>query len=188
MSAPVNLLFLDGTDERATELRRILPELRFELGSLPVGYATSTPEPKQRAHDMVLAAEHAQPCFAEAADVTTLEGRSLRLELDTDNETRFCRWWRETPVRLHLCVALRRTNGAPIELFAAECEGQIADAPAGPRAFGWDRLFVPAGFDRTLAELAERPGASDDPDPVGLRQLVYGDLARALGVLPPDAS
>lgn len=182
----MTLLFLDGTDERAAELQRIVPELRFELGSLPVGYATSTPEPNQRAHDMVLAVDHDQPCFAEAVDVLTMEGRSLRLELDTDNENRFCRWWRETPVRLKLCVALRRTTGAPVELFAVECEGQIADAPAGPRAFGWDRLFVPAGFTRTLAELAEHPGPGDDRDPVGLRELVYGDLARALGVLPPE--
>lgn len=181
----MKLLFLDGTDERATELRRILPELSFELGSLPVGYATSTPEVNQRARDMVMAVDHDQPCFAEAVDVTTMEGRSLRLELDTDNDNRFCRWWRETPVRLLLCVALRRTTGAPVELFAAECEGQIADAPAGARAFGWDRLFVPAGFDRTLAELAEDP-RGDDPDPVGLRQMAYGDLARALGVLPPE--
>ena len=49
LSAPVNLIFLDGTSQRATELRRIVPELRFELGSLPAGYGTSTPEPKQRA-------------------------------------------------------------------------------------------------------------------------------------------
>lgn len=173
-------LFIDGTEERAAELRRIVPALRFELAGLPVGYSTSAPDPATRAHDMVVAAEHVEPCFAEAVDLTTMEGKSLRLELDSENDNRFCRWFRETPVRLHLCVALRRAPGAEIELFGAECEGRIADQPAGPRPFGWDRLFVPDGYTRTLAELAEAPGG-DDPDPVGLRGLVYGDLARALG-------
>ncbi len=172
-------LFLDGTEARAAELRRILPGFRFELAHLPVGYATAAPDPTTRARDMVLAAEHDAPCFAEASDLTTAEGRSLRLELDSENENRFCRWLRDTPARLQVCVALRRSTGAEVELFGAECEGTIAGQPAGARAYGWDRLFIPDGYTRTLAELAEHPGG-DDPDPVGLRTLLYGDLAAAL--------
>lgn len=176
-------LFLDGTEPRAAELRRILPTFRFALENLPVGFATSAPDPASRARDMVLAAEHEGPVFAEASDLTTAEGKSLRLELDSENDSRFCRWFRETPARLHVCVALRRAPGAEVELFGAECEGKIADQPAGARAFGWDRLFVPDGYTHTLAELAERPalaGGGTDPDPVGLRTLIYGDLAAAL--------
>jgi hypothetical protein len=174
----VILRFLDGTDHRAAQLRRIVPGLALELASLPVGFATAAPDPAQRAHDMALAGE--PPCFAEAVDLTTLDGQSLRLELDTENDNRFCRWRRETPARLHLCVALRRAADAPVELFAAECEGRVADQPAGPPGLGWDRLFVPDGFERTLAEITERAAGSDDPDPVGLRSLVYGDLVAAL--------
>lgn len=187
----VTLRFLDGNELRATTLRRIVPGLAFELAGLPVGFATSSPDPAQRARDMVVAGTEGDddgPCFAEAVDLTTLDGESLRLELDTENDHRFCRWRRETPARLVLCVALRRGRGADVELFAGEVEGRIADQPAGPRDAGWDRLFVPDGFARTLAELGDpeamRP--DDDPDPVGLRGLVYGDLARALGVAVPE--
>jgi hypothetical protein len=177
----VILRFLDGTEHRAAELRRIVPALRFELGSLPVGFATAAPAPAQRARDMVLAVDEDGPCFAEAVDLTTLDGQSLRLELDSENDHRFCRWRRETPARLQLCVALRRERGAPVELFAAECEGRIADQPAGPAGLGWDRLFVPDGFARTLAEISAAAATGDDPDPVGVRALVYGDLAAAVG-------
>ena len=173
------LRFLDGTEHRAAELRRIVPQLGFELANLPVGFATAAPDPAQRARDMVLAAED-EACFAEAVDLTTLDGQSLRLELDTENDNRFCRWRRETPARLQLCVALRRARGAEVELFAVECEGRIADQPAGPPGLGWDRLFVPDGFDRTLAEISEGAAGGDDPDPVGLRALVYGDLVASL--------
>src|SRR5260221_10896887 len=121
-------------------------------------------------------------CFAEAVDLTTMEGQSLRLELDTENDNRFCRWRRETAVRMHLVVALRRAPGADVEVFAVECEGKIADQPAGAKGAGWDRLFVPDGFGETLAMITTRAATGDDPDPVGLRSLVYGDLVAALGV------
>lgn len=175
------LRFVDGTEERSSELRRVVPALAFELHALPVGYATAAPDPQTRARDMVLAMELGTACFAEATDLTTMEGKSLRLDLDTDNATRFCRWFRETPARLHVCVALRRADGA-VTLFGAECEGVVADAPAGPSHLGWDRLFVPDGFEHTMAELTLRASTADDPDPVGLRTLVYGDLAAALGI------
>ena len=179
------LRFIDGNDLRAAELRRIVPGLDFTLASLPVGYGTSAPDPAQRARDMVLAVDGDEACFAEAIDLTTMEGASLRLELDSENDNRFCRWWRETPVRLHVCAALRRAPDAAVELFAAECEGRIADQPDGPRALGWERLFVPEGFTRTLAHLVELSVARGEPDPVGLRTLIYGDLAAALGIALP---
>jgi inosine/xanthosine triphosphate pyrophosphatase family protein len=175
----VILRFLDGTEHRVAELRRIVPDLELELANLPVGFATAAPDPAQRARDMVLADDHGA-CFAEAVDLTTMDGQSLRLELDTENDNRFCRWRRETPARLHLCVALRRAAGADVELFAAECEGRIADQPAGPKGLGWDRLFVPDGFAETLAMITSHASTGGDPDPVGLRTLVYGDLVAAL--------
>lgn len=171
------LRFLDGNEHRAAELRRIVPGLAFEVANLPVGFATSAPEPGARARDMVLAVDEGD-CFAEAVDLVTMDGTSLRLELDTENDNRFCRWRRETPVRLLLCVALRR--GDKVELFSVECEGKIADQPAGLPGLGWDRLFVPDGFGRTLAQISERAAGGADPDPVGLRTLVYGDLLEAL--------
>jgi hypothetical protein len=180
ITAAVLLRFLDGGELRAAELGRIVPALDLTLAGLPVGFATAAPDPAQRARDMALAGD--PPCFAEAVDVTTLDGHSLRLELDTENDHRFCRWRRETPARMHLCVALRRADDAPVELFAGEVEGRIADQPAGPPGLGWDRLFVPEGFERTLAETSASAARGDDPDPVGLRGLVYGDLAAALGI------
>jgi inosine/xanthosine triphosphate pyrophosphatase family protein len=54
---------------------------------------------------------------------------------------------------MQLVVALRRAPGAEIELFTGACDGRIADQPAGPHVLGWDRLFVPAGEDDTLAQL-----------------------------------
>jgi XTP/dITP diphosphohydrolase len=39
--------------------------------------------------------------------------------------------------------------------FEAVCEGRMIDAPRGQHGFGYDPLFVPAGFNQTFAELGE---------------------------------
>lgn len=174
------LVFIDGNDLRAAELARIVPGLAITVEALQSGFSTSAPEPGHRARDKVLAHPVVAGCFAEAVDLTTVAGKSLRLELDSENENRFCKWWRETPAKMHLVVALRRSPGADIELFSAVCDGRIADKPAGPHILGWDRLFVPADEDLTLAQLTEAGEVLE------LRRGVYGAMARALGITPAE--
>jgi hypothetical protein len=180
----VPLVFIDGNELRAAEIRQILPGVELAVAALQTGFSTSAPEPAQRARDKILAHPIQAACFAEAVDLTTVDGKSLRLELDSENENRFCKWWRETPARLHLVVALRRAPGAEIELVTGTCDGRIADKPAGPHVLGWDRLFVPAPApgtsdddidDATLAQLAAAG------DIVGFRREVYTAVGRALG-------
>jgi hypothetical protein len=164
---------IDAPPLRIAEVHRLAPGLMFEHATLPSGHSASSPDPAQRATDHVLAFTHG-PCIAESTDLLTMDGRSLRLELDSENERRFCRYFRETPTRLHLCIAVRRGPAVPIETYVAICEGQIADKPAGPDELGWDRLFVPAGHRETLAQLVERGVAA------GPRPEAYAAAARAL--------
>jgi XTP/dITP diphosphohydrolase len=41
------------------------------------------------------------------------------------------------------------------ELFEGTCEGEIIFEPRGQGGFGYDPLFVPAGFEQTFAELGQ---------------------------------
>jgi hypothetical protein len=172
----VSWIFIDGNDLRRAELAQIAPRLEITVEALQSGFSTSAPEPANRARDKVLAHHAAGGCFAEAVDLTTMEGKSLRLELDSENANRFCKWWRETPTKLLLAIALRRSATSEIELFTATCEGRIADQPAGPLILGWDRLFVPAGEDYTLAEISEAG------EVVSFRRDAYVQVASALGL------
>jgi hypothetical protein len=190
------LVFIDGNDLRAREIRQILPGVELSVAALQSGFSTSAPEPSQRARDKVLAHPVATGCFAEAVDLLTVDGKSLQLELDSENESRFCKWWRETPTKLVLVVALRRAAEAEIELFTAVCDGRIADRPAGPHSLGWDRLFVPGpqaggggdddqgeGEDEglTLAQRSEAGLVSE------FRRRVYTALGDALVAAPQGA-
>ncbi len=51
-----------------------------------------------------------------------------------------------------VCVfCLLSTDGE--HLFQGELLGRIADAPRGTEGFGYDPLFIPKGYEQTLAEL-----------------------------------
>ncbi len=168
------VIFIDGNDLRAAEIRRIVPALELRVEPLQTGFATSAPEPEHKARDKVLAHPVAGACFAEASDLQLMDGKSLRLELDSENDNRFCKWWRETPAQLELRIAVR--TGGEIAIIAASCKGRIADKPAGPQLLGWDRLFVPDGEDFTLAELTVAG------EVVEFRRDAYTRVAAALGV------
>jgi inosine/xanthosine triphosphate pyrophosphatase family protein len=172
----VPVIFIDGNDLRAAEVRAILPALELRVEALQTGFATSAPEPENKARDKVRAHGATSACFAEAVDLTTMDGKSLRLELDSENDNRFCKWWRETPAQMQLRVAVRRAGSDQIEVIAASCQGRIADKPVGPLILGWDRLFVPDDADATLAELTAAGEVTD------LRREAYTAVARALGL------
>ena len=94
------VVFIDGNDLLAAAYRKVAPELDLVIEQLQTGFATSAPEPEQKARDKVLAHHSPSACFAEGVDLTTMDGKSLRLELDSKNANRFCKWWREMPTKM----------------------------------------------------------------------------------------
>lgn len=54
-----------------------------------------------------------------------------------------------------VCVLLLLAPDGTEQVFEGRCEGALALAPAGGKGFGYDPLFIPAGFTRTYAQLDE---------------------------------
>lgn len=46
-------------------------------------------------------------------------------------------------------------DGKDLQLFEGSLDGEIAVSPAGENGFGWDRLFIPEGYEVTRASLNE---------------------------------
>ncbi len=170
------VVFIDGNDFLVKAFRKVAPQLDIVVEQLQTGFATSAPEPEQKARDKVLAHHSASACFAEAVDLTTMDGRSLRLDLDSENANRFCKQWRETPTKMELRIAVKRIGGE-VTIVRASCKGVIANAVAGPLLLGWDRLFVPDDYDHTLAELIAAG------EVVEFRRIAYEAVAETLGAL-----
>jgi XTP/dITP diphosphohydrolase len=53
------------------------------------------------------------------------------------------------------CAVAYVAPGAVPVVFRGELSGRILAAPRGANGFGYDPLFVPDGYDRTLAEMPE---------------------------------
>ncbi len=52
------------------------------------------------------------------------------------------------------CVIALAVRGKDVAFFDGSIEGKIAFSPAGKGGFGYDPLFVPAGYTQSFAELA----------------------------------
>jgi XTP/dITP diphosphohydrolase len=50
-------------------------------------------------------------------------------------------------------VAIAKPNGEVINVAHGTCPGKIATEPSGDEGFGYDPVFVPAGYDMTFAEM-----------------------------------
>jgi XTP/dITP diphosphohydrolase len=80
--------------------------------------------------------------------------------------------------RYRCIAAFAWPNGA--ELWAeATCEGTLASKPRGERGFGYDPIFVPAGWDVTMAELRD-----EDKDRISHRGRAFRALKDRLSA--PD--
>jgi XTP/dITP diphosphohydrolase len=51
------------------------------------------------------------------------------------------------------CVLVLVTPAGEEQVFEGRCDGTLRREPAGSGGFGYDPVFVPAGYDRTFAEL-----------------------------------
>jgi XTP/dITP diphosphohydrolase len=83
---------------------------------------------------------------------------------DADNNAKLLRLLKDVPpekrtARFHCVIALAEINPQSAirtpQLFDGACEGRIIFEPCGENGFGYDPLFVPAGFEQTFAELGE---------------------------------
>lgn len=73
------------------------------------------------------------------------------------------------------CVAAIAFQGGEEMFEEGVCEGTLGARPAGSGGFGYDPLFVPAGWDRTMAELTP-----EEKDRISHRGRAFRALRQAL--------
>ena len=59
----------------------------------------------------------------------------------------------ERTARFQCSIALVDADGRKLAEAEGACEGRIGAAPKGAHGFGYDPLFIPDGYDQTMAEL-----------------------------------
>jgi non-canonical purine NTP pyrophosphatase (RdgB/HAM1 family) len=69
------------------------------------------------------------------------------------------------------CIGYK--DGSVVKVFKGEIHGRIALKPAGDNGFGWDKVFIPGGHNKTFAEMS-----SDQKNKVSMRALAVADLVK----------
>jgi XTP/dITP diphosphohydrolase len=77
------------------------------------------------------------------------------------------------------CVALLARPSGPEVQAEGVCEGTLLAEPRGTGGFGYDPIFLPRGFDRTMAELAP-----EEKDRISHRGKALRALGQILGRQP----
>ena len=65
-----------------------------------------------------------------------------------------CKMMHEFPDKKAWAKTVVATHDGEIKLFAGQVNGRIAETPVGNAGFGWDKIFVPTGADKTFAEMS----------------------------------
>jgi XTP/dITP diphosphohydrolase len=78
------------------------------------------------------------------------------------------------------CIATYATPAGDLVWAEGECEGTTISSPRGSGGFGYDPIFVPEGWDRTMAELEP-----EDKDRISHRGRAFRALRRRLAERPP---
>ncbi len=65
-------------------------------------------------------------------------------------------------------------NGSEINFFEGSVNGKVV-SPRGENGFGWDKIFIPEGYDRTFAEMS-----SEEKNKISHRKLALEKLKEYL--------
>jgi XTP/dITP diphosphohydrolase len=98
---------------------------------------------------------------------------------DEENLARLLELIRPVPVAgrgaRYRCLAVLREPSGAESVSEGVCEGTVITEPRGTGGFGYDPIFVPAGFDATMAELSP-----EEKDRISHRGRALRDLRREL--------
>jgi non-canonical purine NTP pyrophosphatase (RdgB/HAM1 family) len=171
--------FITGNGWKHDEAKRLLSGLHVERSRLALAKGDSD-ELSEIARARVLDGfrQLGAPCFVENTGMflepnQALAGahvKQLLQELGPAAFTaRFGRLHGETRV-----VVAYTEDGRSVQTFEGACSGRVAQEPRGEQGYGWDSVWIPDGFERTLAEL------SGSKYVVNMRLLPFLELAAKL--------
>lgn len=154
-----HVTFVTGNSRRHDEAKRLLAGIDVAWARLTLAKPAGTEILEEIATARVkdAYAQLGTPCFVENTGMYLDEHagqpgtrfKKLFLELGEDEFARRFAGHGMTRV-----VVAYTANGADVALFEGHSEGTLLERPRGEHGYGWDRLWVPNGYDRTLAELS----------------------------------
>jgi XTP/dITP diphosphohydrolase len=186
MTKRFEIRFVSGNQHKLDEARTILHQLNIEVSPFkyPIEELQTIDTDKLVRDKAIKAFEHlGEPLFVEHTGLylnklNGFPGGLTQIFWDTLLATRFAELFgdagsNEVQAKTVICYI----DGKRFHTFEGEIKGTISSAPRGDRAFQWDCVFVPEGYDKTFAEL----GAVKNT--ISMRKRALDSFASYLGTI-----
>jgi inosine/xanthosine triphosphate pyrophosphatase family protein len=150
--------FITGNGFRHEEARRLLSGIDVERSRIALDKGThSKLEAIAKARILDGYRQLQRPCFVENTELfldtepAFVGARFKRLHQEL-GDSAFAERFGGLSGFTRVVVAYT-ADGEHVQTFEGQSTGQIATKPRGSGGYGWDRLWIPDGFSKTLAEL-----------------------------------
>ncbi len=90
----------------------------------------------------------------EFEELNGLPGPFIKFFVDNVPFEKICNLVKENRKATARCV-FGYFDGKKLELIEGKLDGEISLTPRGENGYGWDKLFIPKGYDITRAEMNE---------------------------------
>lgn len=155
------VVFVTANESKHREVERLLAGLDVRWARLDLTRPASD-ELESIARARVLEAHRrlGEPCFLESTglwlwDHDGAPGASFKRTWRELGEDGFAVRYGGSRGIARVVVALAESDDPEgVRLFSGSITGSLLPAPRGEGGYGWDRLWVPDGYDRTLGEMA----------------------------------
>ena len=170
----INYIFVTGSSSKVAEAERIL-RVRLEHRNIEL--------PEIQAVDVEDVVAHKAKYAYEALgkNPVMIEDTGLFIEAWHGLPGALVKWFIERVGVSGICQMMHlfsnrqawartvvATYDGHLNLFSGEVRGIIANAPAGESGFGWDKLFIPNGADKTFSEMSP-----DEKDKYSMRRIAF---------------
>jgi non-canonical purine NTP pyrophosphatase (RdgB/HAM1 family) len=153
------VVFVTANQNKHREVQRLLAGLDVRWKRLDLDRPESDDlEVIARARAVEAYQRLGEPCFLESTglwlwDRDGAPGASFKRAWRDLGEGGFAAHYGGSRGVARVVVALAE-SASDVRLFAGSISGELLTAPRGEGGYGWDRLWVPDGYDRTLGEMA----------------------------------
>jgi XTP/dITP diphosphohydrolase len=164
LTSHLEIRFVSSNKHKIAEAQTILGgRMSVVESTLKIEELQTTDTPRL-VHDKLLKAyrQIGRPLFVEHTGLYLehlcgLPGGLTQIFWDTLQADRFADLFGKTANNKATArTSIAYCDGRRLYAFEGEIEGQITDAPRGPRDFQWDCVFQPAGHNETFAEMGDK--------------------------------
>lgn len=155
-----DIIFITGNQNKADYLARylgfVVKHIKLDLDEIQSLDLKKIVEHKVRqAYEKVKAPVIVEDVSLEFAAFGRLPGPFIRFFIEEVPFETICSMLNEKTRKAIARCVFGYYDGKTLKLFEGKLNGEVSKNPAGENGYGWDKIFIPEGYEVTRAQLSE---------------------------------